>query len=67
MTSDALSGSEEHDTDVERRVMIKTESWPALYQREVCAYEFDCVRNSPYIRSMVETINNGMDKCMVFE
>ena len=47
--------------------MIKTEDEPILYQREFNVYEFDCVRNSPYIRSIYETVDNGTDKCMVFE
>lgn len=47
--------------------MIKTEDHPVLYEREVDVYEFDCVRKSPYIRSMHETVDNGTDKCMIFE
>lgn len=47
--------------------MIKTEDHPVLYEREVDVYEFDCIRKSPYIRSMCEAVDNGTDKCMIFE
>ena len=49
--------------------MIKTET-PGdsiLYDREIKAYEFDCIRNSPFIRQVHEAIDNGTDKCMVLE
>ena len=38
-----------------------------LYEREADVYQFDCVRKSPCIRAMYETVENGTDKCMVFE
>lgn len=47
--------------------MIKTMDIPALYQRESGSYEFDCIRESSYIRNMYEEVDNGTDKCMVFE
>lgn len=46
--------------------MVKTEDHPVLYAREVGNYEFDCIKESPYIRSMREVIDNT-DKCMIFE
>ncbi|PGH19866.1 CMGC protein kinase [Polytolypa hystricis UAMH7299] len=48
-------------------VMIKTERHPMMYKPELDAHEFNCIRNSPYITSMYEAIDNGTDKCMVFE
>ncbi|KAK2811045.1 hypothetical protein FQN50_002380 [Emmonsiellopsis sp. PD_5] len=48
-------------------VMIKTEDLPILYKREVGAYQFNCIQNSPVIRSLHEAVDNGTDKCLVFE
>jgi hypothetical protein len=46
--------------------MVKTSSHPVLYSREVGNYEFDCIKQSPYIRPMREVIDNT-DKCTIFE
>lgn len=46
--------------------MVKTPGHPVLYSREVNNYEFDCIKHSPYIRSMREVIDDT-DQCMVFE
>jgi hypothetical protein len=46
--------------------MVKTSSHPVLYSREVGNYEFDCIKQSPYIRPMREVIDNA-DKCMIFD
>lgn len=47
--------------------MLKTEDHPVIYQREADVYEFDCIRESPYIRSLHEVVDNDTDKCMVFQ
>jgi len=46
--------------------MVKTSSHPVLYSREVGNYEFDCIKHSPYIRSIREVMDNA-DKCMIFD
>jgi hypothetical protein len=52
----------------DERVIVKTDnSVPGIYRMEVNCYEFRCIRNSPYIRSIREVIDNGTDQCMVFE
>ncbi|KAL1962105.1 hypothetical protein VTN77DRAFT_572 [Rasamsonia byssochlamydoides] len=47
--------------------VIKTEDHPVPYEWEVDVYEFDCIKQSPYIRALYEAIDNGTDKCMVLE
>lgn len=50
-------------------VVIKTEAEgdSILYEREAEGHEFDCIRNSPFIRRLYEAVDNGTDKCMVLE
>ena len=51
-----------------QRVIVKTDNGvPGIYQMEVNCYEFQCIQNSPHIRSIREVIDNGEDQCMVFE
>lgn len=47
--------------------MLKSEDHPVLYRREQNVYQFNCIRESPYIRAMRESIDNITDKCLVFE
>ncbi|EEQ30473.1 conserved hypothetical protein [Microsporum canis CBS 113480] len=48
--------------------MVKTESSiSGIYDMEMNCYEFRCTRHSPYIRAIHEAVDNGTDKCMVFE
>lgn len=47
--------------------MLKVESHPVSYTCEVNAYQFQCIRKSPYIRSLHEVVDNGTDRCMIFE
>ncbi|PGH17412.1 hypothetical protein AJ80_04782 [Polytolypa hystricis UAMH7299] len=44
-----------------------TEKYRDLYKREFNIYEFSCVQSSLYIRATREVVDNGTDKCMVFE
>ncbi|KAK2807229.1 hypothetical protein FQN50_005516 [Emmonsiellopsis sp. PD_5] len=48
-------------------VLVKTAGHPHLYEQESDIYEFNCIRRSPYIRAIQEVIDNGTDKCMIFE
>jgi hypothetical protein len=50
-----------------RALILNTKVHPVPYKREIDVYEFDYIRNSPYIRSIYESVDNGTDKCMVFE
>lgn len=34
---------------------------------EVNCYEFRCIYHCPYVRAIREVIDNGVDKCMIFE
>lgn len=47
-----------------RALILNMKGHPVLYEREIDVYEFDYIRNSPYIRSMYEAVDNGTDKRM---
>ena len=48
-------------------MLVKTEGNLGSFDRETSIYDFKSVRDSPYIRELREVVDNGTDRCMIFE